>query len=168
MNIITRKEARILGLKYYYTGKPCIRGHITERLTTRRYCMDCHKEDSSKWSIKHIDYRDEYNHKYYKENTEYYNEYTNRWMKEHSHRWVSIVNKRKAAKLQRTPSWASFQKIEEVYLEAYTKTQETGIKYVVDHIIPLQGKYVSGLHVENNLQVITHIANCKKYNRYTI
>lgn len=74
--------------------------------------------------------------------------------------------KRKAAKRNRTPSWANMSKIAEFYTLANNLTKTTGIKHVVDHIVPLQGVYVSGLHVENNLQVITALANASKGNRH--
>lgn len=45
MKIISRKEAKALGLKRYFTGKPCCRGHVAERYTTGN-CLDCMKEDS--------------------------------------------------------------------------------------------------------------------------
>ena len=38
----------------------------------------------------------------------------------------------------------------------------------VDHVIPLQGKNVSGFHVWNNLRVIPQAVNRSKYNRYDI
>lgn len=65
----------------------------------------------------------------------------------------------RAAKLQATPSWANLDKINEIYINCPEG-------YHVDHIIPLQGKTVCGLHVENNLQYLPAIDNIKKGNRY--
>jgi hypothetical protein len=73
---------------------------------------------------------------------------------------------RQAAKIQRTPVWADTAAIEKFYLEARRLTEETGIRYHVDHIIPLNGKNVCGLHVENNLQVIPMVDNIRKSNRF--
>jgi 5-methylcytosine-specific restriction endonuclease McrA len=44
--------------------------------------------------------------------------------------------------------------------------KSTGVQWHVDHIIPLQGKNVSGLHVPENLQVIQGSLNIKKGNRF--
>ena len=74
--------------------------------------------------------------------------------------------RRRASKIFATPIWADEKAINWIYLEAVRLTRETGIKHVVDHIIPLQGKSVCGLHVENNLRVIPEIENLKKGNRY--
>ena len=54
------------------------------------------------------------------------------------------------------------------YDEAKRLTKETGIKYVVDHIMPLIGENFRGLHVPWNLQIITFEANAKKSNRIAI
>ena len=75
-------------------------------------------------------------------------------------------SKRRATKLQRTPLWANLNDIKRIYQECIRISAETGIEHHVDHIIPLQGNDVSGLHVENNLQIITATANMKKYNSF--
>jgi len=64
----------------------------------------------------------------------------------------------------RTPTWANPDAINAVYLLRDTLTKDTGIPHQVDHIIPLHGDKISGLHVENNLQVLTATGNRSKYN----
>lgn len=59
-----------------------------------------------------------------------------------------------------TPSWANTSAISAIYKEA----AERGMH--VDHIVPLKGKNVSGLHVEYNLQLLAPLENRKKGNRY--
>jgi 5-methylcytosine-specific restriction endonuclease McrA len=49
-----------------------------------------------------------------------------------------------------------------MYEKAKRMTQETGIQHDVDHIVPLSGKLVSGLHTHDNLQVITSAENKRK------
>ena len=56
--------------------------------------------------------------------------------------------------------------IRKIYEKARYLTKTTGIKYVVDHIIPIKHPQVCGLHVENNLRVITENENARKHNYY--
>ena len=77
---------------------------------------------------------------------------------------------RDAAKKSRTPKWLTVDEhwmIEQAYDIAAKRTQVLGIPFHVDHIIPLQGKMVSGLHVPWNLQVITAKENQMKSNKLT-
>ena len=83
----------------------------------------------------------------------------------------SFTAKRKAAKLNRTPPWLNkehLQQIEDLYLIAKMFQMYTGQEYHVDHVIPLQGKNVSGLHTPWNLQVLPAKENLIKGNKHVI
>lgn len=69
-----------------------------------------------------------------------------------------------AAKLQRVVPFTDMVEIALVYAEA-TRQREGGADVAVDHVIPLRGKNVSGLHVHWNLRVIPSVENMKKYNK---
>lgn len=75
---------------------------------------------------------------------------------------------RRSTRLQRTPAWADGEAIKALYDLALRKEQETGIPHQVDHIVPLRGKFVSGLHVEYNLQILTEFENNSKGNRFEV
>jgi excisionase family DNA binding protein len=66
----------------------------------------------------------------------------------------------------RMPPWANSAAIKAIYAEAKRKTAVTGVEHHVDHIIPLVGERVSGLHVETNLQVLSKADNLRKRNRF--
>lgn len=79
--------------------------------------------------------------------------------------------KRRSAKMQRTPKWLTdtdFERIQNEYKLASILTKLTGNEWHVDHIIPLQGKIVSGLHVPKNLKVLPAKENIAKNNRYEV
>lgn len=76
---------------------------------------------------------------------------------------------REARKLKATPPWLSKNHLEEIkfiYAQARDCQVVTGEIYHVDHIVPLQGKNVCGLHVPWNLQVLPAEVNIRKNNRY--
>lgn len=75
---------------------------------------------------------------------------------------------RRARKLNATPKWLTenhIKEIKEIYKNCIEISKNTGIKHHVDHIIPLKGETVCGLHVPWNLQIITESENCKKWNK---
>jgi len=76
---------------------------------------------------------------------------------------------RHTRKLGATPPWLSEDQkwmIAEAYDLARIRAEVTGIKWHVDHIVPLQGRNVCGLHVPWNLQVIPASLNCSKRNAF--
>lgn len=87
------------------------------------------------------------------------------WAKANPDRVRALVAKRKVAKRSALVPWADHDAIRAIYAEAARLTRETGIRHEVDHIYPLQGETVCGLHVENNLQILTKTENIRKKNR---
>lgn len=73
---------------------------------------------------------------------------------------------RVARKLRATPAWADASAIAAIYAEARVRTLATGVEHQVDHIAPLRGRTVSGLHVHQNLRVIPKQDNVRKGNRF--
>lgn len=88
-----------------------------------------------------------------------------KWARNNKAAKNTITRRRQIAKIKRTPIWADHERIRAVYAEAVRMTDETGIPHEVDHILPLQGKTVCGLHVENNLRVVPQSINRSKQNK---
>jgi hypothetical protein len=83
----------------------------------------------------------------------------------------ALVAARKQHIRQRTPKWIGVEErwlIKQVYELAALRTKMFGFAWHVDHVIPSQGKKISGLHVPQNLQVIPGIDNIRKKNGYLV
>ena len=110
---------------------------------------------------------------WYEANKERTKEHKLAYMKAYRKDKKEIANankaKRKAATLNRTPSWLTKEDLEEmkdIYRMASRRQEVEGIAYHVDHIIPMQGKIISGLHVPSNLQILKAKDNITKGNKY--
>ena len=79
---------------------------------------------------------------------------------------AASCSKRRAFKINATPSWSNLEEIKDFYVLAKTLTDFTGIPHEVDHIVPLNHADVCGLHVPANLQVICKSDNRKKNNKF--
>lgn len=78
---------------------------------------------------------------------------------------AAMQARRRAAELSASPPWMTaedWQAITEIYIAARKLSEETGVAHEVDHIVPLQGRNVSGLHVAWNLRPITAAQNRAK------
>lgn len=107
---------------------------------------------------------------YQKANPELRKSIVNRWFKNHPDLAAAKSANRRASKIQRTPQWltkAHHLAIKSLYSLARKLTKELAIPMSVDHIIPLNGTDVSGLHVPWNLQVISSSENSSKSNKLT-
>ncbi len=90
------------------------------------------------------------------------------WIKNHPGLKNADTQTRRARLRSALPKWANKFFISEIYNLAALRTKTIGFRWVVDHVIPLRGKFVSSLHVENNLCVIPEKINLKKSNHFSL
>lgn len=187
-DVVTLKSAKALGLKRYFTGSPCVRGHVSERYTGSKMCISCSDEHSrarnaapgfhqAKYAANRdrckaaaVRYRRAHPDKIRESNAN-----RDKGMMRRGEQAYARANpgkmrakniSRKLAKAKRTVAWADKAEIARVYAEARTMSEVLGVPYHVDHVIPLRGKTVSGLHVHSNLQILPGAENMKKRNRF--
>ena len=118
---------------------------------------------------RHYDRYIAYSRKYESKNREARVEKNRKYLKANPHKRLEFDLKKKVAKEQASVIWANEELIAKVYRLRDKLNNLAGyVKYHVDHEIPLRGKKVSGLHVENNLRIMLAKDNLSKGNRYTI
>lgn len=102
-----------------------------------------------------------------KRNPQRVNELAAKWKANNKAKVLANVKARKAGQVQACPKWVTREQRSEmraIYIRSAAISAETGIKHHVDHIVPLRGKTVCGLHVPWNLQVIPAKENMAKHN----
>jgi hypothetical protein len=85
-----------------------------------------------------------------------------RWDASNKDRKVLHSANRRGRKYSATPVWSNGFLVREIYHLAKIRTEVTGLKWEVDHIVPLAGKTVCGLHCEQNMQVVLMPENRRK------
>ena len=136
-------------------------------------CKVCRKEGCASYyatlptNIKSI--RNEFKKQWAEKNKQHVLDYAIQYAQANKARRCAAQKKREAAKKQRMPSWLTEEDLVRIlcyYQVAAMRNKETDITWHVDHIVPLQGKNVSGLHVPWNLAVIPASENLRKHNKH--
>jgi 5-methylcytosine-specific restriction endonuclease McrA len=142
----SRQEARDSGSLYYFTNKPCKRGHVDRRYVSSADCVSCNhsnvqtrREDPDNWQ-KEIEWQRTYG-------------------KTPAGRLLSKAKsaKRRAEKVAKTPKWANTAAIREFYSGCPEG-------FHVDHIIPLRNGVFPSVHSLENLQYLSAQENISKKN----
>lgn len=201
--VISRAEAKARGLGFFFTGRPCKRGHIAPRRASCGVCLHCARENDAAWRLKHPDkvsavkaawaranadrlkqeaaerYRANKPSvqakmaEYYKANSgrirkrvadwrqanpERVRVYSVAWAKANRPLYRELTARRRTRLTRATPSWLTPEQIAE--MRSIYASAPKG--YHVDHIVPLKGKTVCGLHVPWNLQLLPASENVRK------
>ena len=160
----TREEARQVGSKAYFTGLFCKQGHVSKRWTATGNCAECQKKHTKQWAEANtekvrayfalpemVEKRRQYGRKYYNQNKAIF---------------IEKDAKRRAKELLATTAWGQ-ENVRSFYKKAKElEALNPGVKYHVDHIVPLVGKNVCGLHNHFNLQILTETENKRKGNAW--
>lgn len=163
LQIISKSIAKSLNMKRYFTGVACLNGGIAERFVSSCSCqcsfcvipekLEKKREATRIWKQNNPEKVRQNKREYHKKNP-------------HVSRAKRAL--RRATLKNRTPLWFGefdkFVMVEAAHLCELRKIS-TGIDWQVDHMFPLQGKEVSGLHCGINIQVIPSFLNTSKSNK---
>ena len=179
-----RDDAIAEGRSTYFTGKVCKHGHLSERHVVDNSCVRCRLIAKEARREKNAEYARtrravalkidpegtrkkwrEDQRRLRRESPEQYRKMDRKSGRTkrmtHPRRKLADVRARQVAKIQRTPAWADLVGIR-LFYEACPEGHH------VDHILPLRGKKVSGLHVLENLQYLPALENQTKGCTYDI
>lgn len=171
--------------KFCNTCKTSKEFHLFSKNSKGKYglsscCKDCYKIyyklrkkeidyaskiRSAKWRIKNKEKHRAYSIDYYKKNTEKIKAksalYQPIWRSKNPGKSLALIRKYQISKINACLPWVNMQDIEEIYKKA-SEIRKKGNDVHVDHIVPLRGKTVCGLHVPWNLRIIPAKDNMKK------
>jgi hypothetical protein len=194
MELVTRAEALATGRKRYFTGKPCKHGHFKERMTANKTCAECLRLTTCTWKAANPEIRNAAWAPWAARNAEYLRTRPKRpepkeqvnarsrrnygidptrvkaankkWNAENTAKVRAKDARRKARLLQASPVWADSAAVLGWYEARVAAEEFFRIPVHVDHVVPLQSKAVSGLHVEDNLRLMPGAENSRKGNRH--
>lgn len=163
------KDAAIAaGKTTYFDGVPCPHGHVTERKVSNNTCCECHRLKSLAYAHRPEIHARQAEQRYARRDTPEGRAKSRAW----SLQWardnrgkVREISRARAERLaQATPAWIDWKAVSRIYNEAARLSATTGVHHHVDHVIPLKGKNVCGLHVHTNLRAVPAEINRRKSN----
>lgn len=168
ISLVSRAEAIKAGLPRYFTNAACSKGHVSERYVSSKTCCECANARANVTKAKNRDKYTASSALWGKLNPEKRAQYQRTQnAKSPGRRNLWTMNYR-TAKADRMPKWLNdgqLFELESVYTYC-SALRRIGLDYHVDHVVPLRGKSISGLHVPWNLQVLPGRENMSKGNSF--
>lgn len=143
----------------FYSDKSKKLGHGT-------ICKTCDNVRRQAWTEANREREQEKLRKWYENNSDLMKQRAKDWYEANPSQHRSHTLARLCPDRRPTPAWADFEAMDAFYLKAKALTEATGIIHEVDHIAPIQGANVCGLHTHYNLQILTKRANRAKSNTF--
>ena len=156
----SQAEALRQGVTYYFTGKPCKHGHLSERFAKNKNCREClrirnrARTKQGYWQ----DYGDEAYRQYKRDRAKRYAQSANHKQ--------GVARRRYFERNARVATREGAKELRRLRLEAQLLSLDTGVKHEIDHIIPLIHRQVCGLDVPGNVQILTKRQNRRKAARF--
>ena len=190
IGVLRLREAKMLGLDFYDNGKPCKNGVFGMKKTTRQgkcFCSACYKElkySSRKWqekkrrkngiaprplSLQTKQEKKEIYENWLERNRAKVNEQQRKWRQSNREKLRPYQSAYNAIRWKRTSiplAKLHLDQIVKIYEKRDGKIKQTGIDHHVDHIIPIKGKNICGLHVPWNMQILPAKENRQKSNKF--
>jgi hypothetical protein len=176
------RESIIPYLREYHkvNGKDCHKKRVANgyfkkyrqenREAIREYARDYRKKNRGNlWADRNPEKTREINKRWVRGNRHKVNQSSKRYRKNNKAKYTNYAAIRRATKLNATPPWLTPQHhedMEALYSLALKIGKLTGFVMEVDHIVPLQGENVCGLHVPWNLQLLERSLNRSKSNKH--
>lgn len=164
---MTRSESKLAGLKHY-EGSPCSKCGNRVRYCSSCKCVVCakaegrtpeHRAATRKWYAGHSEQHKVLRDDWRADNRPQVRAWNAEYRKSHLSTYSAHTMAYNARKKQALPVWADLEEIKKIYAACPPGHQ-------VDHVIPLRGRLVSGLHVAENLQYLPGVENNEKGNSY--
>ena len=176
---MTRQQALQAGEKFYTPARACKRCNTSRRYAKTGQCVSCHAawletyaaanrikiNEASRRRWLKDDKRKVRQREWQALNRDKCRRACKNWAARNPANNLERVGLRRALKKRACPWWVDRTALREIYQQARSLTATTGIRYHVDHIVPLNNPLVCGLHVPWNLQVLPAEDNLRKANK---